>query len=184
MRDRALMLRVFLMELICYRYRMPKFASKNAAGTKAFARRTIQTFIASGRRPLTIALSGELGSGKTTFVQGLARALGVRQRPQSPTFVLVKWYRLGSPRSGFRRFIHVDAYRLRGVGEARAVGLAHTLRDRDAIVVIEWAERIKKLIPQGATWIHFAHMKKNVRAISFDVIGPKVERRRTKASRL
>ena len=78
----------------------------------------------------------------------------------------------------------MDAYRLRGVGETRAIGLTHPIRDRDAIVVIEWAERIKNLISKGAAWIRFEHMKKNVRAISFDVIGAKVGRRGTKASHL
>ena len=148
---------------------MSKFASTSAAGIKAFARRTIEKLLRAGHRPLVIALSGELGSGKTTFVQGLARALGIRSKLQSPTFVLAKWYRFGPRRGGFRRFIHVDAYRLRGAGEARAMGLTHTLGDRDAIVVIEWAERIRKLIPQRAVQVRFRHGKKpNERLITIN----------------
>lgn len=153
------MLRVFLMERICYRYLMPKFRSRNSAETKAFARRTIQKLIASGHRPLIIALSGELGSGKTTFMRGLARALGIRAKLQSPTFVLAKWYRLARAEkiSSYRRLIHVDAYRLDSVVDARHIGLDTAFGDADAIVVIEWADRILRLIPKTAIWVGFHH---------------------------
>lgn len=130
----------------------------SAAGTKKAAAQILRTLLAGRTRPLILALSGELGSGKTTFIQGLARALGIRDKVQSPTFVLMKWYRLPRAASrGFRHLVHVDAYRLETLAEARHLGLRDMFKDRDAIVVVEWADRIRKLIPQGAYWIKFQH---------------------------
>jgi tRNA threonylcarbamoyladenosine biosynthesis protein TsaE len=107
-----------------------------------------------------IALRGDLGAGKTTFVQGLARGLGVAARVSSPTFVLVNEY---SAPNGLR-LIHIDIYRLGGfapasaaekgaggdqatLDEAEAMGLAELLDDPGAVVAVEWAERIAALLP-------------------------------------
>ncbi len=138
---------------------MLKLVSRSAAETKVFARRTIHKLTRAGHRPLVIALSGELGSGKTTFIQGLAAALGIRAKLQSPTFVLMKRYRL--PRAGqgrpYRHLVHADAYRLNSSVDARRAGLSAAFGDADDIVVIEWAERIRKLVPKRAVWIRFTH---------------------------
>ncbi len=94
---------------------------------------------------LVIALHGDLGAGKTTFVQGLAAGLGVRERVTSPTFILANEYQ--TPRGW--RLVHVDAYRLaeRGADEAAAFGLEELLDATDTIVAIEWAERVADLLP-------------------------------------
>lgn len=145
---------------------MPEIVSRSKTATGRVAGTLVRSLIRARRRgPLVLALSGELGSGKTVFAQGLARALGVRARVQSPTFVIAKWYRL--PRaasSGFRHLIHIDAYRLTP-SEARHLGFPKMLRHQDAVVVIEWAERIKKLIPRHAIWIRFRHVERSQRSI-------------------
>lgn len=87
-----------------------------------------------------IALHGELGSGKTTFVQGLARALGIERPVTSPTFTLINEYR------GTRRLVHVDLYRISGSAEALAIGLDNYLGG-DFVTAIEWAERIADILP-------------------------------------
>jgi tRNA threonylcarbamoyladenosine biosynthesis protein TsaE len=87
-----------------------------------------------------VALTGELGAGKTCFVQGLARALGVGAWPTSPTFVLVNEYRGELP------IHHVDAYRVAGPAELVDVGLLELL-DGDGVTVIEWADRVAALLP-------------------------------------
>ena len=141
---------------------MPKWhrvVTTSSWATK-LAARTIFAAVSQKKRPVILALSGELGAGKTTFVQGLARILGIRERVQSPTFVLMKWYRLPRKHGPFRHLVHVDAYRLDRAKDARHLGLRHVFRDRDAIVVVEWAERIKKLIPKPVTWIRFSHGKR------------------------
>ena len=105
-----------------------------------------------------IALRGDLGAGKTTFVQGLALGLGVQARVTSPTFILVNEYAT----SAGDRLVHIDTYRL-GDGaaaatlEAATFGLEETLSSDDAIVAIEWAERVASVLPADHILVEFAH---------------------------
>ena len=87
-----------------------------------------------------VALTGELGAGKTCFVQGLARGLGAAIWPTSPTFVLVNEYRADLP------IHHVDAYRVAGPAEMVDVGLLELI-DGDGVTVIEWADTVAALLP-------------------------------------
>jgi tRNA threonylcarbamoyladenosine biosynthesis protein TsaE len=118
-------------------------------------------------RPLlggdVIALSGELGSGKTTFTQGLARGLGIRAAVTSPTFVLVNRY----PAPDGRVLQHADCYRLANAPlEMWDVGLTD-LYEGDDIVVIEWADRIPGLLPDDHLAIAFAYVDENRRQLHF-----------------
>lgn len=87
-------------------------------------------------RGLVIGLTGELGSGKTQLVKGLARGLGVTDRVHSPTFILVNAYG-----GGRLRLVHVDLYRLDTPEQIIAAGLEDYFYEPDGIAVIEWAER-------------------------------------------
>jgi tRNA threonylcarbamoyladenosine biosynthesis protein TsaE len=93
-----------------------------------------------------LALYGELGSGKTTLVQGLARALGIERPVNSPTFTLINEYRGTCP------LFHIDLYRVRDPGEALDLGLDEYLYG-NGITAIEWAERIAELLPPGTLHI-------------------------------
>ena len=104
-----------------------------------------------------IALEGDLGSGKTTFVKGLARAFGIKQHVTSPTFVLMKIYEIGnrparrsSKSEGgkyeIRNFVHVDCYRLDEPQELFYLGIEEYLNKKETIVIIEWADKIKKYL--------------------------------------
>ena len=132
---------------------------RSISETRRLARRVSRSLLARKRRPIILALSGALGSGKTAFAQGLAAALGIRERIQSPTFVLMKWYGLGKKFLPYRHLVHVDAYRIARLAEARHLGLPAVFSDRDAIVVVEWAERIRKLVPRSAVWVQFKHRR-------------------------
>jgi tRNA threonylcarbamoyladenosine biosynthesis protein TsaE len=95
-----------------------------------------------------LALHGELGSGKTCFVQGLAEALGIRQAVTSPTFTIVNEYR------GARRLVHIDLYRLSGADEALALGLDEYF-EREGVTAIEWAERAAAVLPPHTVHVRF-----------------------------
>ena len=104
-----------------------------------------------------LALQGELGAGKTTFVQGFLAGLGAEPPYPSPTFILMHQYDLpDSEGRRIRRIYHVDAYRV----DARAfenVGWDEWLHDPEGIVLVEWPERISELLPEGTQWIRFFH---------------------------
>ena len=99
----------------------------------------------------TLALSGDLGAGKTTFTQRLAGRLGVAEEVTSPTFVIMKKYELPEVESvPFTELIHVDAYRIEDIDEMRVLGFPALLQKKDTIICIEWPENIEKLIPEDA----------------------------------
>lgn len=108
-----------------------------------------------------LALYGELGSGKTTFIQGLARGLGIERRVISPTFVFVRQY----PFSSGKTFYHIDLYRISEITEARGLGLEEIFADKKAITVIEWADRIKEILPKKRIDIYFEYLDENKRRI-------------------
>jgi len=116
----------------------------------------------------TLALTGELGAGKTAFVKGLAKALGIKQVVQSPTFLLMKCYPVGVVhRSSFivHTLCHVDAYRIKNERELLAIGLGEKLGDRQTVTAIEWADLVPELIPENAIKIKFEHGSKKTERI-------------------
>lgn len=114
---------------------------------------------------VVVTLSGELGAGKTTFTQSLARKLGVPETVQSPTFVVMRRYELIHPR--FDNLIHIDAYRLERVVEAEVLGIPALIEDAKNLMVIEWPERIETLIPNDALRITFAHGAHETRTVQY-----------------
>lgn len=101
-----------------------------------------------------LALIGDLGAGKTALVQGVARGLQITERVASPTFVLVNEYE--TPAGLWLR--HMDCYRLATAAEAQHLGFSDWLHHRDSILVIEWADRIRPLLPCAHLAIHITRM--------------------------
>ena len=114
-------------------------------------------------------LEGDLGAGKTCFVQGLGAGLGIRDAIHSPTFILPNEHR-----GGQLPLYHLDVYRVRSAEEAIGFGLEDYLSG-DGVLVIEWAEKIRAALPAERLWISFAHRGEEARAISFDAIGARYE---------
>lgn len=112
-----------------------------------------------------VALSGELGAGKTTFVQGMARALGISDPITSPTFVVEKIYEL-SGRS-FAHLVHIDAYRLKNAQELSSLGFETLLSDTQNLICVEWAENVRELIPEDATRVSLSVLQEGSRNISY-----------------
>lgn len=115
-----------------------------------------------------LALTGELGAGKTSFVKGLAKALGIRKNVQSPTFLLMKCYptpKAIRAKKNIHDFCHVDAYRIKKDHELMAIGFVEHLEDEATVMIVEWANLVKALIPAGAFWIHFEHGEKMLERI-------------------
>lgn len=98
-----------------------------------------------------VTLVGDLGAGKTTFVQGVAAALGWSERVTSPTFTLVNEY----PVNGGLRLLHVDGYRLEGAHDAETLGLEDLLGSSDTVALVEWPERLRPILPGDVMEISF-----------------------------
>ena len=119
---------------------------------------------------VVIALVGDLGSGKTTFVQGFSEGLEIKQRIISPTFILMRKYNCSDPGSEHEDFYHIDLYRLEEniEAEVRNLGLEDVWNTKNSIVVIEWAEKIKDILPKNTVWITFKVLEDNSRKITLN----------------
>jgi tRNA threonylcarbamoyladenosine biosynthesis protein TsaE len=100
-----------------------------------------------------VCLYGDLGSGKTTFVQGFARGLGILRRLPSPTFIIVRRYEIPNT-SGF--LYHLDLYRIHTEKELEDLGFSEMIEEANSYMIIEWAEKLGGLLPQSRTDVKFA----------------------------
>ena len=166
--------------------------SKSSARTEKIASELARTLIKAGAGDSVqvIALEGELGAGKTVFVRGFARGLGVKNKISSPTFVLMKKYPLEvrsqklearkkkpEPRDPKKLtklkdneaknyLCHIDCYRLRDEKDFRAFSLHDIIKNPENIVLIEWAERVRKVLPKKHIKVRIDHIGTNSRRIS------------------
>ncbi len=116
--------------------------------------------------PIVIGLKGNLGAGKTTFIQGFAEGLGLKNKITSPTFVIFRRYRLKGKK--YENFFHTDAYRIKKASELKPLGFGKIVSLPKSISLIEWPERIKRALPRKIKWIEFRHgRKENERTITF-----------------
>jgi len=128
-----------------------------------------------------ICLSGELGAGKTTFTQGLLKGLKIKGPYTSPTFLIMKRYKkefpisksqfpnkfkIKNPKSKIFNIYHFDAYRVDS-DDILNLGWKELISSKDDVIIIEWAERVKKIIPKNALWIKFKWLDKNERELNF-----------------
>lgn len=105
----------------------------------------------AGNGALVVALSGDLGAGKTTLVQLLAKYLGVSEIVTSPTFTIMKAY--GTKDDTFSRLVHMDAYRIESLEELRPLHIAEIFSAEGTLFCIEWAEKIAKALPEDIVYL-------------------------------
>jgi tRNA threonylcarbamoyladenosine biosynthesis protein TsaE len=111
-----------------------------------------------------VAITGELGAGKTCLIGGIVRGLGVSRRASSPTFVLVNQYRGRLP------VFHLDAYRTESLSEVLDLGFDEYL-SAGGVVLIEWADKLAPLISAGAIWVHLDGLGDEPREITIEAPG-------------
>ena len=116
-----------------------------------------------------ICLQGELGAGKTTFVQGIAQGWGSLDSVSSPTFILVNMYR----RADQDQLFHMDAYRLESTSEAEELDLDSMLAQ--GALLIEWPERMDGLIPTERLWVNLEHIDEEEREMKFKATGKRYD---------
>ena len=146
-----------------------EFLSKSVKETQKIASELAKKIVKINKGAV-IALEGELGAGKTTFIQGFAKALGIKEKIKSPTFVLMKKYpvklRHGASKvSNQANLYHLDCYRIGDYQDLRIPELKEIFELSQDIVLVEWAERIKKVLPKKHIKIHIDHISENTRKL-------------------
>lgn len=117
-----------------------------------------------------IALSGELGSGKTTLTQEIGRTLGIKNKIISPTFVIMKIYNIDKNSiyySHFKKLIHIDAYRLESSLELLKIGWVDLIEDKDNLIIVEWPEKVENCFDSKSFWVKLGHIDDQTRVFEF-----------------
>ncbi len=165
---------------------LKKLRTKDFRETQKLGKKMAQEFLTAAhlcKGALVIGLEGDLGGGKTTFIQGFAKGLGVKEKILSPTFVILKRFKIYPVKSReegakqfnrmktqkFKIFYHLDCYRIQAPKELLDLGFREIVSKPENIVVIEWADRVKKILPKNTIFLKFNFIGKNSREI---VINP------------
>lgn len=150
-----------------------KLISKSSQETKKIGRilgESLKKEKVFGQQALVIGLKGNLGSGKTTFVQGLAQGLGIKEKVKSPSFVILKIFELKPHRKNkFNHLLHFDCYRLEKPTkkELAVLRFQEFLQNPNNLIVVEWSDKISKFLPKGYLKIEFKILKRNSRELKF-----------------
>ncbi len=137
---------------------MQQFITYSEQETKKLA-----TDLAKKFKSGVVSLAGELGAGKTIFVQGFAQGLGIKEGIISPTFVLVRQHKIPNSQ---KMLFHVDLYRLENNADIESLGLKDLWSDKQNIVLIEWANKIERFLPKETLKINIMKQKDNIRSIT------------------
>ncbi|MBZ1356632.1 MAG: tRNA (adenosine(37)-N6)-threonylcarbamoyltransferase complex ATPase subunit type 1 TsaE [Candidatus Nealsonbacteria bacterium] len=115
-------------------------------------------------KAVIIGLKGDLGGGKTTFAQGFIKELGIKEKALSPTFVIFRRFEI-SNNDNFKNFYHFDVYRIKDPKELISLGFSDIINDPQNIVLIEWVDVVKELVPEKSIVVSFEFIDKNKREI-------------------
>lgn len=137
------------------------YISKSVEETQKIAMSIAEKIQSGG----VLLLKGDLGSGKTTFTQGFAKGLGITRRINSPTFIIMREYRIMNYESRIKNFYHLDLYRTETDRDLEGLGIEEIVQNSDNIVVIEWPEKLGELMPKHAKTITFNYLNETEREI-------------------
>lgn len=153
--------------LRCYNHSMDERVISSLPELEDYAKNVLEEVSALPRSgAVVLALQGDLGAGKTAFVKALAKQLGVVEHVTSPTFVIMKSYEgRGARGESFKTLVHIDAYRLESAHELEVLGWNELIADPDALIAIEWPEKVPGAMPAGAVWLEFKHVSASGRRV-------------------
>lgn len=139
-----------------------EYITSSSAQTKKLGKKLAEEILKQKpeKKAFVIGLAGELGSGKTTFLQGFAKGLGIKEKILSPTFVIIK---------RFNKFYHIDCYRIKKPKELLDLGFKEIISNPKNIIAVEWADKIKKILPQNTLWLNFEFINEKKRKITIGV---------------
>lgn len=145
---------------------MDKYITKDFQETQNLGKKLAQEILERGVQSsaVVLALHGDLGAGKTTFLQGLAQGLKITEVVNSPTFVIMKKFRISD--NNFEYFYHFDLYRLENEKDLEFLELEELLQDPKNIIAIEWPERMKSLPNKNTITIESKHLGDNQRELT------------------
>ncbi len=154
---------------------MQKKIIKNIEEMKNFADFYIKKLKKQDKNAEIILLKGDLGSGKTTFTQEIAKIFEIEDYVTSPTFVIQKQYKIKNNKdlgpacrqAGFKNLIHIDTYRLESGKELLDLNWEENISNPDNIIFIEWPEKVYEILPANAKTLKFKFINENEREISF-----------------
>lgn len=139
-----------------------EISTKSDKDTKAVGEILARSLMEDGPRKVAtlVSLEGDLGAGKTTFVQGFAKGLGIKEIPKSPTFVLMKIFRIPGKkgRKHFENLIHMDVYRI-SARDLNALEWSDFSKNPANLILVEWGGRIKKAFSKKVLRVIFEHGK-------------------------
>jgi len=146
-----------------------KIVSENPKETQKIAfyfGNFLNNFKKSQKGALVVSLEGELGSGKTEFLKGVAKAFKIKEKIWSPTFILMRCFKL-SKKYQFKNFWHLDLYRLKRTKDLKNLGFFDLVKDRNNLIFIEWGNKMKKLLPKKHLKIKFKIKAEKERFLEF-----------------
>jgi tRNA threonylcarbamoyladenosine biosynthesis protein TsaE len=141
-----------------------KITAKSLTETEIAAKDFVSTLNPQATA-LVVGLYGDLGSGKTTFTQAVARTLGIAEVVTSPTFIIEKIYKLHDQH--FDHLIHIDAYRLESGKELENLGFDEIATDPKNLIMIEWPEKVAEILPPDIVKLKFTFINESTREIEY-----------------
>ena len=149
-----------------------KYITTDEAGTLEVA----HSFAGSLKPGAVVALIGALGTGKTVFARGVAKAFGVKEWITSPTFTLIHEYQIqnskfkiqSSQKRNYIPLYHMDLYRINNIREMQNIGIDDYLYS-DGISLVEWAEKLGEFLPEDAIYVTIKHLGDDRREILIEM---------------